>query len=158
MNSEDLLKIRKQAAYALLVSQPDFNPQNFKLECYGPVPGELFSNWLLSPKLTKYVNSLVCRTCKGLARLKCTWCKVSLMFSQLCFSLLVPQETRYCGPKCQEEVREEHREECREILERKKAEEEQEDREGECLLECVLGISSKGLSLASFGKKSGPGP
>ena len=84
MSSEDLLKIRKQAAYALLVLQPDFNPQNFKLECYGPVPGELFSNWLLSPKLTKYVESLVCRTCKGFARLKYTWCKVNLMFSQLC--------------------------------------------------------------------------
>ena len=67
--------------------------------------------------------------------------------------MLVPQETRYCGPKCQEEVREEHREKCREILERKKAEEEQEDREGECLLECVLGISSKGLSFARFGNK-----
>ena len=50
-------------------------------------------------------------------------------------------------------MREEHREECRKILERKKAEEKQEDREGECLLESVLGVSSKGLSLASFGQK-----
>ena len=52
-----------------------------------------YSNWLLSPKRTKYVESLVCRTCKGFARLKCTWCKVNLTFSQLLFSLLVPQET-----------------------------------------------------------------
>ena len=80
MPIELLLKVRKQAAYALLVSQPDFNPQEFKLECYGPVPGQLFSQWLLSPKLTKYVSSLVCRSCKGRARLKCSWYKVGLKF------------------------------------------------------------------------------
>ena len=99
------------------------------------------------------------------------------MFSQLLFSLLVPQETLYCSTKCQEEVREEHRGECREILERKKAEEEQEDREGEeeqedrdgeedregeeeqedregeCLLDWVLGVSLKGTLLAEFWTK-----
>ena len=92
MPIELLLKIRKQAAYALLVSQPDFNPHKFKLECYGPVPGQLFSQWLLSPELTKYVDNLVCRTCKGMARLKCSWCKVSLKFPELC--LADPGEAR----------------------------------------------------------------
>ena len=75
---EDLLMIRKQAAYITYVSRYDAN-----IEHVGPIVGRLFSDWLLSPELAKHAASLECLECKGKAQLACFICQVRNSLSPL---------------------------------------------------------------------------
>ena len=80
---EDLLLIRKQAAYITYVSRYNANIQNVNLEHYGPIVGRHFSDWLLSPELAKHAASLECLECKGEAQVACFICQVRNSLSPL---------------------------------------------------------------------------